>query len=344
MNKVRQIVSLAKIFSNYKRKNTVLTSLPIRLWIEPTNFCNLKCIMCLNKDVPAEEKGHMDFGLFKRIIDEAKDFIYDIYLHHRGESFLHPELVEMIKYAKKAGLNVKIHTNGTLINREISERILDSGLDLVSFSFDGFTQQTYEKIRVNADYHKTVDNIKGFLRFKKEKGRNKPYTVIEEIEFGQYQELYDKEARAEFSGEFRSLGLDEIIFKKLYNWAGDLEVPQPELSQRSYTMCTFLWYSMVVLWDGTVTPCPQDYWAKLKLGNVQDKSIAEIWNDRPYTELRRKLINSVENLNPCCKCDRLYRKKTMGVPFQYMISFLNDNLIGYGRLRRLLGSYERNEQ
>ena len=139
------------------------------------------------------------------------------------------------------------------------------------------------------------------------------------------------------------LGLDELIFKKLYNWAGDYEVLGQEISRGDYTVCTFPWYSSVILWDGTVVPCPQDYFAKIKLGDVSQKRLSEIWNDKPYLELREKMQNSLESLTPCNKCDRLWRKKIIGLPFQYMLSFLNDNIIGYGKLRKILGSYERNE-
>ena len=68
--------------------------MPIRLWVEASLSCNLQCAMCPNKDIPASEKGIMSFSLFKKIIDEAKDFVSDIFIHHRGESLLNPNLFE----------------------------------------------------------------------------------------------------------------------------------------------------------------------------------------------------------------------------------------------------------
>ena len=343
MNKIKQISTLLKILSNYRRKRVFLRTFPIRLWIESTNICNLKCIMCLNEKLPPEQKGYMDFDLYKKLIDEAKDYVYDIYLHHRGEPLLHAKLEDMIRYAKDASLKVKFHTNGTVLNKEISYKLIDSGLDLISFSFDGFSKEPYEKIRRNARFEQTVQNISEFLELKKKMKRSKPYTIIEEIEMPEFEQYYTNEMKNKFSERFRVLGLDELIFKKLYNWAGDLEVSQQEGLERSFTMCTFLWYSSVVLWDGTVVPCPQDYFGRLKMGNIKDKRLKDIWNDKSYIQMRKQMISSVDNLNPCNRCDRLYRKKVIGLPFQYMLSFLNDNIIGYGKIRKLLGSYERNE-
>ncbi len=343
MNKLKQIHSLGKIFRNYKAKNTKLSSLPIRLWIEPASVCNLKCIMCLNRDMPASEKGVMDWGLFTKIIDEARDYVYDVYLHHRGEPLIHPKFPEMVRYAREAGLRVKFHTNGTLLNPDLSEKILDAGPDLVSFSVDGFTRETYEKIRVNADFEKTMENISVFLEKKERKKLSRPYTIIEEIDFPQYRTPEDGANREKFSAHFKKLGLDELIFKKLYNWAGYLQMEGLEKGEMDYTMCTFLWYSAVILWDGAVSPCPQDYYAKLKLGDLKTHTLREIWNGGEYAALREKMTCSAGDISPCNECDRLARKKVGGVPFQYLASYLNDNIVGYGKLRKLLGSYERNE-
>lgn len=339
MNKLRHITSLSRIFLSYKSRKTFLNSLPIRLWIEISSICNLKCVMCLNRVLPGDQKGLMDFGLFRRIIDEAKHYVYDVYLHHRGEPLIHPEFPKMIEYAREKGLRVKFHTNATVMNPELSLKILEAGPDLVSFSVDGFTREVYEKIRAGADFDETVNNIACFLKLKREKGFSRPYTIVEEIEFPEVS-ASPREDRKKFTEYFKKLGLDEIIFKKLYNWAGYLGEPG---GKRTYTMCTFLWYSCTIFWDGTVSPCPQDYYGKIKLGNIKENSLRDIWNGREYVFLRKQMLGDVEKLIPCNKCDRLYRKKIAGIPFQYVVSYLSDNLFGYGKLRKIFGSYERNE-
>ena len=343
MNKLKQINSLGKILINYKKRNPRPDSLPIRLWIEPASICNLKCVMCLNKDTPASEKGVMDWPLYKKIIDEVKDYAYDVYLHHRGEPLIHPKFPDMIRYARGAGLKVKFHTNGTLLTPELSDKILSAGPDLASFSVDGFTKETYEKIRVNADFDRTMENISLFLKKKRDRKLSRPYTVVEEIDFPQYRTPGDEKNRKEFSEHFRKLGLDEMIFKKLYNWAGYLEMDGMEKGEITCTACTFLWYAAVILWDGSVSPCPQDYYAKLKLGNMNRQQLREIWNGEAYTGLREKMTSCIGDISPCSECDRLARKKVGGIPFQYLFSYLNDNIVGYGKLRKLLGSYERNQ-
>ena len=55
-----------------KRQNVYL---PIKLWIETTSRCNLECRLCANKDLPLNQKGDLGFELYKKIIDEAKNFV-----------------------------------------------------------------------------------------------------------------------------------------------------------------------------------------------------------------------------------------------------------------------------
>jgi hypothetical protein len=80
----------------------------------------------------------------------------------------------------------------------------------------------------------------------------------------------------------------------------------------------------------------------MSLGNVGESSIREIWNDKPYQQLRTNMVEAIQSLPLCRGCDRLRRKQVGGLPFQYMIPFLSDHLVGYGPIRRLIGSFERN--
>ena len=139
---------LWRMFRSYRKKRARLEYLPVRLWVEPTSVCNLRCVMCPNKDLPREQKGFMDFALFQKIIDEAKDFIFDVHLLHRGESLLHPDFFKMVRYAHDAGIATRFHTNGTLLDEDKARRLIEAGLDQFAFSFDGFRRRN---LRIDPD-------------------------------------------------------------------------------------------------------------------------------------------------------------------------------------------------
>jgi len=320
MTKLEYYRRLSEILRNYKKKATSLPYLPIRLWIEPTSFCNLKCVMCPNKDVDRKDKGYMTFELFRKIIDEAKDFIHETNLIHRGESLLHPEFFEMVRYAADAGIVTKLHTNGTLVDETKARSLLGSGLDQLTFSFDGYDKATYESIRVSARYERTIGNILGFLRLKKEIGAKKPTTILELIDFPDVYKDVGRAEKKKFLGQFDGLPLDRVRVKEMHNWAGEIG---GGAKGRKYSPCTFLWASLIIFWDGAVLPCTQDFFGDLAVGNVKDSTLAGIWNNRRMVELREKAAKGdIADLKPCSGCDRPWRDMFLGVPREYIWKLL----------------------
>jgi radical SAM protein with 4Fe4S-binding SPASM domain len=307
---------LWRIFRAYKGRRTRLDYMPIRLWIEPTSICNLRCVMCPNKELTKEQKGFMDFELFKKIIDEAKGFVSDVHLLHRGESLLHPDFFKMVRYAHDAGIVTRFHTNGTLLDEDKARRLIEAGLDQFAFSFDGLDKESYESIRVNADFDKTTANILRFLDIKKELKAEKPVTFIELIYFPDVFKRLGKGALRAFKARFKGLPLDKLHIKELHNWAGDAGTVR---RKKDYSPCTFLWHALIIFWDGSVLPCTQDFFGYYTLGNVKDTTIREIWNNEKMIDLRKKILaRDISGLETCSQCDRLWRPKILGIPRQFL--------------------------
>ena len=144
---------------------------PLVIALEPTNYCNLNCIMC-SHDKLTRKKGIMNIRLYKKIIDEiARENPYTrLYLDFCGEALTTKfKLFYMVSYAKKKGLkNVNINTNGLLIDEEMAEMLLDSGIDYISLDCDGFSKEVYEKIRVGGNRDKFYKNVEYLLKRREE--------------------------------------------------------------------------------------------------------------------------------------------------------------------------------
>lgn len=311
---------LFQVYVSYRRKRTRLPYLPVRLWVETTSICNLRCVMCPNKDLKKEEKGFMDFPLFRKIIDEARRYVFDVNLIHRGEGLLHPDFFRMAGYSHEAGLTTKFHTNATLLDEARSRALIAAGLDQISFSFDGYDRTTYESIRVNADFEKTLGNVVRFLEIKRELRSKTPYAILELINFPDaYKGTSDRQKRA-FLERFRGLPLDRVEIKEMHNWAGEVAARQ---NRKKYVPCTFLWQALVIFWDGSVLPCTQDFHGYLTLGNVRETSLENIWNGERLVRLREKILRrDIGDLATCSRCDRLCRDQFLGVPREYLLKFL----------------------
>ncbi len=313
---------LARITSSYGLfHRRVVNYPPYRLWIEPTNRCNLACTMCPNKDFAASDLGYMDMGLYRKIIDEAKEFAHDINLHHRGESTLHPNLIEMIQYASASGMKIKLHTNATALTESLSKKLLDSGLRLISFSFDGYTSKTYESIRRGANFEKTLQNIHRFLELKREKGVFSLRTAMEVIDFDAVRE--DAARKDGFIQGLQSRGLDTLIIKAPHNWAGNVQLNT--CASGSFSPCTFPWHALVICWDGQTGSCPHDFFARIKYGNAGERTLRELFNSDGIQALREKMLSGdISQIDsPCRECDSIRRKKIFGIPVS-SLKYLRD--------------------
>jgi radical SAM protein with 4Fe4S-binding SPASM domain len=326
MTKFEHTARLARMAYGYWTRQLRPGYMPIRMWVELTNACNLKCTMCPPQSSGAKVKrGFMEFSLFKKIIDEAKNFVYDINLHHTGESLLHPEIIEMIRYAKQAGIYTRLHTNATLLNEKKAKGILDAELDFLSFSFDGYDKETYESIRRGANFEKTLENILNFLYLKKDQEKQRPFTFFEVIDFsGKTDDIARQQA---FKRQFKGLPLDKFVVKAPHNWGGTYDIGENPIQPEKYCACTFPWYALVVFWNGKVSPCPQDSFNNLCLGNLNDSSIREIWHGKPLVNIREKMkYKKYQDLNPCVTCDLLYRDSFLGIPTSHLKNFVRESL------------------
>ena len=334
MERIKQVNRMFSLFSAYKMRRVTCSYLPVRIWVEPTNFCNLRCVFCPQRS-DKSERGYMKIALFKKIIDEVKGSVYDVNLCHRGESLFHPGIMDMISYTSSNDIHARLHTNATIMTEEVSKQLLETGLDLISFSFDGYDKEAYEKLRVGANFEKVLDNVIAFLRLKKEAGKKRPYTILQVIEPEGIPVRADK--RDSFRRLFDGLSLDKFYVKRPHNWAGNIAGEGEISDTRVYSPCTFCWYALTILWDGTVLACPQDYFAKMPLGNVSSSSLFDIWNGEEMKELREKMINGeVRKLVPCRDCDRLWRRTFLGVPVTNLKAFIGENLAGYNLVSKLV--------
>lgn len=329
MGTYRELKRLVRIEKAFRKGETRLSYYPSRIWIELTDHCNLKCPLCPNQNLLKENKGYISPGLFEEIVDQVQGQAHDLYLFHRGESLLHPNLIELIDYAQSRGIPCRIHTNATLLSEAISKEMLNAGLDVLSFSFDSCSPSLYERSRYPAKFEKTLGNIQRFLQLKKESRKQKPVTILQMMSIE--KDLRELESK-KFVSSLKSLGLNRVVLRQPHNWGGALSDPlaSPVEPKGPFFSCTFPWYALIVYWNGMVGPCPQDYFARMMVGDLKNQSILEIWNGPEMQKLREKIKErEYPLLDPCRQCDRPRRKTFAGVPTEYVKTFLKENILGY---------------
>ncbi len=155
--------------------------LPSVLLIENTNCCNAQCVMC-PRDTLTRKRGFMEFGLFEKIMQELSGARRKpvVHLHGFGEPLLDPLLPERIKLAKACGIKqTYIVTNASLLFPETSRKIIEAGLDAMKISFYGTDEESYQATMRRLDYKVALQNIKEFMRIRKELKKKTPKLILQ---------------------------------------------------------------------------------------------------------------------------------------------------------------------
>lgn len=286
-------------FKNKKAKEEILT-----LDIEPTNDCMLRCTMCYRTILKYHNRkeftiGYMDINLYRSIVDQAVELgVHSIRLSWYGEPLMHSQLCDMIKYAKKLGIDdVGLNTNAVLLDRHKSIELIESRVDRLVFSIDSPYQEQYEKIRVGSQFDLVLENIKQFNLLRNEAKADYLLTRATMV-------LMDVN-RCSYNAYFALLKDHvDVVASGIFH---DFERPRKEMMNRSKDQsfaCPYLWLGMVIGWDGRVYICSIDGRREYCVGDAKINSLKSIWLSDRYEEMRRKHIcGEWTDVGICRRCN-----------------------------------------
>ena len=290
---------------------------PFVLMVEPTNICNLACPLCPSGNgTLARRAGTMDLDSFRRILDKQSRDLLLLMLWNQGEPFINRHLTDMVRMAKGHNITTITSTNGHFIrSRTEAEDVVDSGLDEIIVSLDGATPETYVKYRVGGDFDRVIEGVRLLAEAKHRRASIHPLVHLQFIVMKQNEGEIDA-ARA----LARRLQVDHFSVKTAqvttrdeaqtflpadskYSRYRTREGP-PVVKSRLTNTCRHLWYSTVVNWDGTVSPCCFDKNGLFRLGDALDngRSFDEIWAGSDYTAFRNAVLRDRSSIPICRNC------------------------------------------
>lgn len=163
-------------------QETILPHLPRRLFVEPCVSCNLSCFeACCNHENGihfTRSARLLAWETYTKVIDEIGPELHRIDFFNYGESFIHPKAIDMIAYAKSRFPQIYLFTstNGLLLNTEDKLRgLVESGIDEITFSVDGATQDTYVRYRRGGDFNKVSRIMKRLVEIKQKMDSETPF-------------------------------------------------------------------------------------------------------------------------------------------------------------------------
>ena len=323
---------------------------PTVLQIEPTSRCNLRCKICPVATGLGRPVGDMDPAMFERTVDELADYLLLLMFWDWGEPFLHSNAYRMIRYAHDRGVKVASSTNGHIFaSADHARQVIESGLDVLVFSVDGITQETYERCRTSGRLDTVLEGIRNVVA---EKRRLRSATPIVNLRFIVMK--HGEHEVPQLEEYARSLGVDVLTLRKFHFVPGtevedvgqragtapqkaDGLVPEevkfqlpalPEDGQRPVRIdrnpCRNLWNCPTIHWDGTVCSCFMDYNERRPLGSLKQKSFREIWRGDDYTKLRRGFRKHWQELPLCGECASGFAGGDVGREANAEAFFFND--------------------
>lgn len=311
---------------------------PTNLSVGIASVCNLRCLACFhgNKDQGAmfvkPRPAFMTLEQFKSIADDALIYAHDLNLTGQGESFLNPDIYDIIAYAKSKRTYVYLDTNGHNVD---ADRTLDSGLDKITYALDGFSQETYEKYRIGGNFQQVLNSI--IILSAKAEARRSSILIKVKFLVHAFNEHEVPAVRHFFTGMSNvELMLDYFwippedgeyvltdrytVSKNMYNvWSPK---HSPEFNIYTYDkerdvfrhissdlpfnkMCELVYIGMYINPNGDAYPCckaalpePEDMY----LGNVFSESVTEVFNSEKAKLFRNRFRATGGHTSLCADC------------------------------------------
>jgi len=152
--------------------NTVRLHRPVthlaKLYIEPTNWCNIDCLTCMRNNWQVET-GFMAADTFERIATglAALPTPPAVMFSGIGEPLSHGRIATMIARVKALGCRTEMITNGTLLTEKRARELIDAGLDVLWVSIDGARPESYADVRLGAELPRVLENLTRFRRLRR---------------------------------------------------------------------------------------------------------------------------------------------------------------------------------
>jgi MoaA/NifB/PqqE/SkfB family radical SAM enzyme len=285
-----------------RQQKTRLRCLPYYYIIDVCNVCNLRCPLCPTGNTTISRKqGMLSVEQYKELFDKIKDYALVVSLYNHGEPLLNPDVFSIIEHTHRNRVGTNISSNFNWPHRIDINDFVRSGLDYVTVSLDGVSQEAYQQYRVRGDVSEVFDNMKRLLSAKKALKSKKPFVEWQYVVFKHNEHEMD-EARRLAS----EIGVDLLRFVSPGVPPEDMHDTQlqekwmpgnplywerhPKLVEaRGYVFdqtCFYLYRSMFIYPGGGVTPCCFAHDDRQDFGNLYNSSVSEIWNNKTYRSAR----------------------------------------------------------
>ncbi len=296
-----------------------------KLYLEITNDCNLQCTTCY-RHAWEHKSGYMSSETIKKIVNQLDDFphLEKIILGGIGEPIYHPQFDSIFKKLNKKNIPLILTTNGTLLDKHLSETIIGSNMQEIIISVDSNSEEEFKTIR-NTTLSPLLKKQKYLTTLKKSKNLLYPKISWEFVamksNFANLPGVVKLAAKIGITTVYVThlmpvvtKNASEILYtnglcseaSKVFSEAQNtghalgIKVITPKSKLKTDRFCRFVDnYATVISWDGEVCPCyrllhpsreivfgRQKKILQKSYGNIKKPTLLEIWQSAEYMKFR----------------------------------------------------------
>ena len=132
---------------------------PNTVILELVNRCNLECVMCYQGFRNDAKKSTLDENILDKIFSDFKENNLNSLMLSTSEPLLFKNINQVLKRAEDAGImDIFLFTNGVLLNEKNTKMILESPVTRLFVSIDGYSEETYNKVRIPVSKRLKLEN------------------------------------------------------------------------------------------------------------------------------------------------------------------------------------------
>jgi len=293
--------------------------MPLSVTVTTANACNLRCEYCAVSDKNhRSNKAFIDMDTFALIIDRmvnANWHLKQIIFVGLGEPLLNKNIVNFVRMAKDAHIadSVQIVSNGTLLTHELSDRLLDAGLDVLRISLNGLCEDDFKKYAGRSvDVGEMVNNLQYF--FEKKETAKVYVKIMDYMVNTDEKMLRFKKLFAPVSDVINVEYMTEM--SPTMDYAAVAEQNRSRglkgfAVEQTTEICPLPFYHTYINAEGTISACcvagPWYTPPALVMGDLRSESIDSIWNGKNFTEFWIRMLRGGKNMaDPVCKACKAY--------------------------------------
>ncbi|MEO0475089.1 MAG: radical SAM protein [Planctomycetota bacterium] len=336
-----KLANMAVVNLEFVLKRERLIGRPYKMKIESTNICNTRCQLCpTGLGLRGRRKGRMAYEQYTELIRQVRRHLFALDLSMWGDPLIAPDIYKMIGHAHDNGIWTYISSNlhgfkieprkqrdGTLEEVDDATKLIQSGLDMLTCSLHGASQETFAIYQPGKDFGDALAKVRHIVETKKKLGSSTPaiqlnfvVTKHNEHEIEPFRKMAEELgckpifSTASMNVRFLDkdkkltpLGLaDDVLAKKtkdhLEDWLPENkdyvlsaydemretgEQRSEEYNGKKSYNCSWPWRQSVINWDGSVATCCGSFEEREDIASVTEQSFAKVWNSEKYRLARR---------------------------------------------------------